>query len=112
MIHCPKCDHFNLADATECERCGQPLAEDPAPTPAISTNPLDGQVLAIAGSAGKIAAIKHYREKTGAGLKEAKEAVEQLMARHNVTPPKAGCAGLLLWLALSGLACGALAACG
>lgn len=56
----------------------------------------------------KIEAIKLYRERTGCGLAEAKEEVEtlaaDLKARHpDQFPdrPKAGCAGLLLQIALA-----------
>ena len=111
MIRCPKCDHFNLADAADCERCGRPLAERVLQqAQAEAAESIDGQVLTIAGTAGKIAAIKYYREQTGAGLKDAKEAVEQLMSRHNVRAASTGCAGMLLLMAMSGLAFGVFAA--
>lgn len=42
--------------------------------------PASEEVKSLAGTpGGKIAAIKAYREQTGAGLKEAKEEVERLM---------------------------------
>ena len=39
---------------------------------------VDSEVVALAHSGQKIEAIKRYRELTGAGLAEAKQAVEQL----------------------------------
>jgi len=49
----------------------------------------------------KIQAIKDYRESTGAGLKESKEAIEELIQKYDITM-KSGCASMLL-LALSAL---------
>ena len=43
-----------------------------------------------------IPAIKRYREQTGCGLKESKDAVEALAARHGIVrPQRAGCAGMI-----------------
>lgn len=50
----------------------------------------------------KIEAIKDYRESTGAGLKESKEAIEELIQKYNITM-KSGCASMLL-VALSATA--------
>ena len=45
----------------------------------------------------KIEAIKRFRERTGAGLKEAKDAVERFAALHGITMPRgAGCLNLVL----------------
>lgn len=99
MIRCPQCDHFNLQGAATCERCGTALsASEPPAASAISTGvgTLDAQVLTIAATGGKIAAIKWYREQTGCGLKEAKDAVESLLRQHNVSPRQSGCAGAVL----------------
>jgi len=53
----------------------------------------------------KIAAIKVYRERTGVGLKSAKDEVEAIEARLGLTPEegdsKVGCAGLILFLGAS-----------
>jgi hypothetical protein len=50
----------------------------------------------------KIEAIKEYRQQTGAGLRDAKESVEALAARHGIVSKSAGCAGMILLLILSG----------
>jgi large subunit ribosomal protein L7/L12 len=99
MIRCPQCDHFNIEGVVACERCGAILApSDPGPAAEAPepTSSLDVQVLSIAATGGKIAAIKWYREQTGQGLKESKDAVEALMRRYNVAPAKSGCAGMVL----------------
>jgi ribosomal protein L7/L12 len=44
----------------------------------------------------KIQAIKDYRELTGSGLKESKEAIEALIEKYEI-PMKSGCASLLLF---------------
>jgi large subunit ribosomal protein L7/L12 len=74
-------------------------------TPVDGGDDVEGQLLSLLGRGEKIQAIKLYREATGAGLKEAKDAVEALTRGHGFTPKATGCAGLFL-LAL-GL-CGAL----
>jgi hypothetical protein len=58
------------------------------------------QILDLMVEGQKIAAIKLYRERIPSGLKEAKDAVEELAARHGITTPtKAGCLGVLVLLA-------------
>jgi len=54
----------------------------------------------------KIAAIKLYRERTGLGLKEAKDAVEAFAAKHNIPSKSIGCgaAAVLLIAAMATLA--------
>lgn len=53
----------------------------------------------------KIQAIKVYRERTGAGLRDAKEAVERLAAQHDIATGRAGCFGVLaLGVAIGGMA--------
>lgn len=48
----------------------------------------------------KIEAIKRYRKWTGAGLKEAKDAVEALAARHGIAAPHVDATGCLLVIAV------------
>jgi ribosomal protein L7/L12 len=54
---------------------------------------LENELLSLLKQRKKIEAIKVYRSETGAGLKEAKDAVEALAKRHNIASP--GCAGML-----------------
>lgn len=46
----------------------------------------------------KIQAIKDYRESTGEGLKESKEAIEALIEKYDIQM-KSGCASMLLFAA-------------
>ena len=104
MKRCPSCDHFSAADAIECERCGQSLPSEsangtPANSPdAPAPDSFEGRLLEAAQKNGKIAAIKIYREKHRSGsLKDAKEAVEELMARHGVeSSTGSGCSAAVL----------------
>lgn len=69
----------------------------PSSGPAADT--FEGRVLQTARTSGKIAAIKLYREQRGVGLKEAKEAVEAMMAEHHVTAASGtGCGATVLAL--------------
>jgi len=43
----------------------------------------------------KLQAIKDYRESTGTGLKESKEAIDALIQKYDITM-KSGCASMLL----------------
>jgi hypothetical protein len=53
----------------------------------------------------KIEAVKRYRQQTGCDLKNAKDAVEALAAKHGIVSKGAGCAGVFLMMVL---ACGTL----
>lgn len=66
---------------------------------------LEGEILSLMQQGQKIQAIKLYREHTGTGLKEAKEAVEALAAQHGVVARQAGCLGMIVVaIALAGTA--------
>ena len=80
---------------------GAPLAP-PAPSPPAGLEPApakgdpaqDPEVLEALASGKKILAIKRYRELTGLGLKESKDAVERLQAQGPRSPvPRAAVAG-------------------
>ena len=58
-----------------------PTADGIAPGGAAAGPPVDPQIQAAIASGQLIAAIKRYRELTGAGLKEAKDAVEAMAGR-------------------------------
>jgi hypothetical protein len=118
MAKCPFCDHSNRTDVTQCEKCGGPLQatfsgeSDQAP-PAAVTEPepgsIEAEVLGLMRRRKKIEAIKVYRQRTGIGLKEAKDFVEALAAKHGVPVGSGGgCAGaLLLMFVVGGGAAGA-----
>lgn len=72
----------------------------------VAADALEEQILELLVAGKKIAAIKLYRERTGSGLKDSKDAVEALAARHGiVAPARSGCVGVLALL-LSGVICG------
>ena len=112
MSKCPFCGNNNPAGVELCKACGAripdatALPDSPAQaTPATDAEPteaqptdLENRVLEELLAGRKIAAVKLYREATGGGLKEAKDAVEDLGARHNVVAKGSGCAGALVLL--------------
>lgn len=59
------------------------------------------QILTLLEAGRKNAAIKLYRRQTGASLKEAKDFVEALAAKHGISPKGVGCAGMLLLMAMA-----------
>jgi hypothetical protein len=110
MPKCPFCDYSNRSDTAQCEKCGAPLqtqipTRDDAepPTPAPEPGSLDAEILGLMQGGKKIQAIKLYRERKGVGLKEAKDFVESLAAKHGVSSPSGGgCAGVVLVMVAAG----------
>ena len=114
MRKCRICNHDNPAGIDRCQNCGTwiekavpsalvgqgqesgPASEEPIPDP----NSMEGQVLALMQGQKKIEAIRLYREQTGAGLKQAKDAVEALAAKQGISPKGAGCAGMVLLIVM------------
>jgi len=81
MTRCPFCNHKNPPGTTRCDECKAELfasPEDAADSADSEPLSLDGRVIALMREGRKIEAIKLYRDLTGAGLKEAKDAVEAL----------------------------------
>jgi ribosomal protein L7/L12 len=69
-----------------------------------ATDPSDvAEIVALLEQGKKIAAIKLYRDKTGAGLANAKAAVEALASERGITFPRSGCAGVVLTCVVIGL---------
>ena len=110
MPRCPFCDHPNPPGTERCESCGawvvqgvepgadQGRSPERGPTPEVAGD-LAAQVLTLMAEGRKIEAIKRYRERTGAGLKAAKDAVEALAARHGLpTAGRSGCLGAIALL--------------
>ena len=93
MIRCPFCDHKNPEGATRCASCKAELttgdreagASGVSDSGGTESHSLDGRIIALLTDGRKIEAIKLYRDITGAGLKEAKDAVEAL-ERGDVPP--------------------------
>ena len=59
---------------------------------------LESEIVTLLEPGRKVVAIKLYRRQTGAGLKEAKDAVETLATEYGISPKGAGCAGMVLLL--------------
>src|ERR1017187_1395564 len=77
MRQCSRCQKQVDRDAQRCPHCGAWLSEQPdAPEP--NPDSLEGAVRSLLTQGQKIAAIKLYREQTGVGLAEAKNAVESI----------------------------------
>jgi hypothetical protein len=117
MSKCRICNCDNPSDAGRCQHCGAWLeqkiddnasvAEQPSKETASLPSGMEAEVLGLMTGGDKIEAIKLYRKKTGLGLKEAKDAVEALAARHGIASKGSGCAGVFLVL----LACIAVLVC-
>ena len=72
----------------------------------IASNPDDDDdsvpdLLQLLREGNKIEAIKRHRARTGTGLKESKDYVEALAARHGIVDPRVGCLGMLLGIAIA-----------
>jgi hypothetical protein len=51
-----------------------------------------------------------YKERTGASLREAKQAIEALATRHGIAVPDTGCSGVLMFLIVVAVAAMAVVA--
>jgi ribosomal protein L7/L12 len=102
MPICPFCNESNPADVGVCKKCGGVIPKEEMPQGELSD--IDKEILMLLKGAKKIEAIKLYREKTGLGLKEAKDAVEALGAKYGIDCKGVGCAGVILALIVIPLA--------
>lgn len=103
MHVCPACGKKNLPGFAYCPKCGAPLEPRPADArgaagePAGGIDPVasalgefesgdagDDPIAALLERGEKIAAIKLYRQQTGAGLAEAKRAIEAWVRRDDL----------------------------
>ncbi len=82
------------------ERTGS-LPPPPEPVPLETPPVLELRIVELLRAKQKIEAIKQYRESQGGGLKECKEAVEEIGRRHGIES-SGGCAGLLFLAILAG----------
>jgi ribosomal protein L7/L12 len=100
--------------AVEAIAAGQPFQPRDAAADGGTSDSMEDQLLILLKAGKKIEAIKLYRERTGAGLLDAKDAVEALAVKHGINA-KAGCAGAVLLMVsiavTSAVACG-IAGCG
>jgi ribosomal protein L7/L12 len=93
LIKCPECSNEVSDKAAACPKCGYPIKSGSTAQP-IELEPLVRETLL---REGKIAAIKVYRERTGAQLIDSKQYVERI---EQTLPPgtvqKSGCIGVLV----------------
>ena len=91
---CPACHQPVPPFTTACPYCGEACAQ-----PAGSDmEQFERELTQLVADGRKLEAIKQYRERTGCGLRDSKEAVEQLAVRQGVITKSSGCASVLLLL--------------
>lgn len=83
-------------DAVQSLQTGGPLPPPPASRLAAGSTDLEADVADLMREGQKIAAVKLYRERTGFGLKEAKDAVEAIARERGITSSGGGCLGIIL----------------
>lgn len=79
MPKCRFCNYEVHPSIGQCPQCGAPVDKPSAD--------LEQQVRTLLGQGEKIAAVKLYKDQTGVGLAEAKEAVESMQAAAGPPPP-------------------------
>jgi hypothetical protein len=133
MSRCPFCQHDNASGADRCASCGAALTtiiesrEEAHSTPSAQALPgrtsspdptlrpsgeLADQLEPLLRGGNLIGAIKVYREHTGRGLKESKDAVEAFARERNIPLKQIGCGSTALLLLGLAAAFGAWAALG
>jgi ribosomal protein L7/L12 len=100
MPKCRNCNYDVHPSIGQCPHCGAPMDKPNAD--------LEQQVRLLLDQGQKIAAVKLYKDQTGVGLAEAKQAVESLAARHGLETQRAGCLGVVLAAVLAAVSLGVM----
>ena len=90
MPICRHCGGLFAADDRYCPKCGALTPQEPETSASDAGSSWEPRILELMRGGQKIEAIKIYRTETGAGLKEAKDAVEALARQHGI-PVSSGC---------------------
>lgn len=103
MRECAVCRCENPSSAHRCDKCGAWLSTGDKPSKSAPprrelppADTFDGHIARMLQQGQKIPAIQLYREETGAGLKEAKEAVEAIGREYGIHVRSSGCGGAAL----------------
>jgi ribosomal protein L7/L12 len=71
---------------------------------------LEADVLRLLRDGERIRAAKLYKDRTGASLRDAKQAIESIATRHGIAVPDAGCGGVVIFLMVVAVAAMAVVA--
>jgi hypothetical protein len=105
MPTCPFCNEPNPSDVGLCKKCGNTIPlEEPEVSLGGDLSDFEKEILGLMKGGKKIEAIKLYRQKTGFGLKESKDAVDALAAKYGIESKGVGCASVILFFTLIPLA--------
>ena len=83
-------------DLAEAKRLVEAAADSTLEPAGATDDDFERELLQLLRAGQKIQAIKRHRERTGMGLKDSKDYVEGLAARHGIAPAKGGCLGVLV----------------
>ncbi len=84
QITCLKCGNKFKAGEARVVRLNEKVSDE------------ESQIIRITQSQGKLVAVKWYKDKHNCGLKEAKDTVDSIVAKHNITPGGSGCSIIVL----------------
>jgi ribosomal protein L7/L12 len=70
-------------------------------SPGETDGDLEAELLRLLGRGDKLEAIKFYKDRKGVSLREAKQVVESLAARHRLETQRGGCLGVVAVLVVA-----------